>query len=291
MGIPLSSTNTSDRLVWAGTKNGKFTVKSAYTLALEELKLSEHAECSNGVARRKLWKTIWNLNIPQKIKLFAWKACRNIPASKENLAKRKITPDGVCELCGREESIGHILWLCDHAMEVWNSSKFAFPFEFSAKGTFLDVVECLQRCEHHRPGLLEQFTSVCWGIWKNWNDLRMGGKGKAGRTILRNAMLLVVDYHVANAPKTEHLLVPTGSVSWQPPSNGLYKVNIDGAVFSKRKHAGAGVVIRDGGGEVIGALSKRWGFPLGAIEAKAKAWEAGILFARDVACRDQRCGI
>ena len=63
LGIPLSSTNTSDRLVWAETKNGKFIVKSAYTLALEELKNLESAECLNGVARRKLWKTIWNLNI------------------------------------------------------------------------------------------------------------------------------------------------------------------------------------------------------------------------------------
>ena len=142
LGIPLSSTNTSDRLVWAETKNGKFIVKSAYTLALEELKNSESAECLNGVARRKLWKTIWNLNILQKIKHFAWKVSRNILASKENLAKRKITPDGVCELCGRDEdTTGHLLWLCEHAKEVWKCSKFAFPFEFSAKGKFLDIVE------------------------------------------------------------------------------------------------------------------------------------------------------
>ena len=58
LGISLSSTNTSDRLVWAEIKSGKFIVKSAYTLALEELKNSESAECSNGAARRKLWKTI-----------------------------------------------------------------------------------------------------------------------------------------------------------------------------------------------------------------------------------------
>ena len=63
-------------------------------------------------------------------------------------------------------------------------------------------------------------------------------------------------------------------------------MNIDGAVFSKRKQAGAGVVIRDGEGEVIAALSKWWKFPLGATEAVAKAWEAGILFARDVGIRD-----
>ena len=69
-------------------------------------------------------------------------------------------------------------------------------------------------------------------------------------------------------------------------SHGHYKVNIDGAVFSKRKQAGAGVIIRDGVGHVVAALSKRWNYPLGTIEAEAKVWEAGVLFARDMGIRD-----
>ena len=36
MSIPLSSIATNDRLIWAETRSGKFTVKSAYALALEE---------------------------------------------------------------------------------------------------------------------------------------------------------------------------------------------------------------------------------------------------------------
>ena len=113
----------------------------------------------------------------------------------------------------------------------------------------------------------------------------MGGKGKAGRTILKNAMNLVVDYQSANRAKTEHLRKTPVTVSWQPPSHGYYKVNIDGAVFSKRKQVGAGVVIRDREGEVIAALSKRWKYPLGALEAKAKVWEVGALFAWEVGIR------
>ena len=36
LGIPLSSSNTQDRMIWAENSSGKFTVKSAHTLALEE---------------------------------------------------------------------------------------------------------------------------------------------------------------------------------------------------------------------------------------------------------------
>ena len=144
----------------------------------------------------------------------------------------------------------------------------------------------LLRCEHLRPGLLELFIVICWGIWKNINDLQTGGKGKASRSILRNASQLVEEYRAANEPKTEHLPEPPASVSWSLPSHGHYKVNIDGAIFSKRKQAGAGVIIKDGVGHVMAALSKRWNYSLGTIEAKAKVWEVGVLFARDMGIRD-----
>lgn len=164
-------------------------------LAFEDQKKIAMVDCSNGTSRRKIWKTIWHLNIPHKIKHFAWKAGCNILATKMKLAKRKITPNGTCELCGHdEETIYHLLWFYDHAKEVWNASKFAVPFEISTRWNFLDVVENLQRCEHTRPGLMEHFITVCWGIWKNRNDLRTRGKGKAGRVILRNAMHLVEEF-------------------------------------------------------------------------------------------------
>ena len=46
------------------------------------------------------------------------------------------------------------------------------------------------------------------------------------------------------------------------------------------------MIIRDGEGQVVAALSKHWYYPLGVIKAKEKAWEAGVLFARDVGIQD-----
>ena len=95
LGIPLSSSNTNDRLVWAKNRNRKFTVKSAYALALEEKVHNSKVDCSDESAMRKIWKTIWQLRIPPKIKHFAWRAGRDILATKSNLAKRRITPNGM----------------------------------------------------------------------------------------------------------------------------------------------------------------------------------------------------
>ena len=112
------------------------------------------------------------------------------------------------------------------------------------------------------------------------------GKGKAGRTLLRSALHMVDEYHAANEVKARNRTKVTTIVAWLPPSHGHYKVNIDGAVFSNRKQAGASVIIRDDAGDVVAALSKKWKYPLGAIEAEAKALEAIVNFARDVGIRD-----
>ena len=162
LGIPLSSSNTQDRLIWAENRSGKFTVKSAYALVLEEKARVARANCSDETTRRKIWKSIWLLKIPQKIKHFAWNAVLGILATKSNLEKRKVTSNGICELCGdNEETVCHLLWSCDHAKEVWNNSKFALPFEISMQWNFLYVVANLQRCDHLRLGQMKQFITVC----------------------------------------------------------------------------------------------------------------------------------
>ena len=50
--------------------------------------------------------------------------------------------------------------------------------------------------------------------------------------------------------------------------------------------AGVGILIRDAEGQLIGACSRKLEVPLGDIEAKAKAVELGLMFARDLSIQD-----
>ena len=75
-------------------------------------------------------------------------------------------------------------------------------------------------------------------------------------------------------------------VSWLPPWENWFKINIDGAVFASQKAAGLGVIIRDDRGRVEATTSKKVWVPLGALEAEALVFEAGLLLARDIGIQD-----
>ncbi|XP_075665350.1 uncharacterized protein LOC142635016 [Castanea sativa] len=65
------------------------------------------------------------------------------------------------------------------------------------------------------------------------------------------------------------------SALWSPPPPMCYKINVDSAVFGAQKSVG--VVVRDDEGRVMGACCKQIRTPMGAVEAKAKAFERGTL--------------
>ncbi|XP_023914729.2 uncharacterized protein LOC112026278 [Quercus suber] len=75
-------------------------------------------------------------------------------------------------------------------------------------------------------------------------------------------------------------------VTWTPPRNGWFKINVDGAIFSKQKNVGIGVLIRDEWGRVEAAMSKKIKAPLGSMEVEAKALEVGLMLARDVGLQE-----
>ena len=76
------------------------------------------------------------------------------------------------------------------------------------------------------------------------------------------------------------------NVVWKPPPPGFFKVKVDGALFSKTKQAGVGVMVCDEEGAVIVAMSKKVDLPLGALATKAKALEIRVTFIEEVGLKD-----
>jgi hypothetical protein len=117
--LAISPQQRDDKLIWSGTKNGFFTVRSVYHME-KARSVKEKGECSKKAIYSEVWKKIWKLKVPGVKKNFLWKVGNNILPTKENLYKKKITQDPLCPICGLfSESVGHILWSCSSSVAVW----------------------------------------------------------------------------------------------------------------------------------------------------------------------------
>ena len=121
----------------------------------------------------------------------------------------------------------------------------------SSAGNFVDLIGNVF-AENREPAL---FATVVWALWTRRNNLRTGKNVDPLFHLLQRARERV---EVFSRPNT----VPVAPVGrqparWQPPGPGLYKVNVDGALFDADNTAGLGVVIRNEQGQVMVSLSER----------------------------------
>jgi hypothetical protein len=85
--IPISPITTKDKFIWLCTKNGIFSVRSAYHLKMENVSnlCSEGSTPANSFA----WRDCWNLKVSNVVKMFLWRALNNLLPTKVNLKKKK----------------------------------------------------------------------------------------------------------------------------------------------------------------------------------------------------------
>ena len=99
--IPLWPTPVPDKLTWPFNASSLYTVKSGYKfLASEKLNnwSPRHLDRNS-----ELWKLIWGLDVPNKVKNFVWRSGKDAIPVKANLKRRKILNEGTCDQCGQEE--------------------------------------------------------------------------------------------------------------------------------------------------------------------------------------------
>lgn len=119
--IPLCPNYVEDNLFWPYVTIGVYSVKSKYNfLAKEKSMLSLNS--SPQIDSRGIWKEPWSLSVPNKVKNFMWRTCKEAIPVKRNLVKKRILTEDICCHCIQAaEDVVHALWDCAKLSAIWES--------------------------------------------------------------------------------------------------------------------------------------------------------------------------
>ncbi|KAK9999247.1 hypothetical protein SO802_018850 [Lithocarpus litseifolius] len=126
-------------------------------------------ECFSCTPNSHLWRRIWHLQIPPKVRIFALRACLNALPTTLSLRRRGMNISGFCPLRDKDlESISHTLLHYSHAKHTWScwqccpTDLSAFPQDISDLAVKL--------IDKGSPQDLELFFMAAWSIWGNRNQ-------------------------------------------------------------------------------------------------------------------------
>ena len=263
----------ADTLTWPFTPTGDYIVKSGYTFLQQEYHSSQPGQLDPEYLK-PLWKLIWSLQVPSKVKNFIWRAAKNSLPTKTNLVKRKVIDDDLCEHCkDQKEDVIHALYHCSKLLDLWFSVKLWNHSCLKQATSFIDLIGCVF-AENRDPTL---FSMVAWAIWYRRNNIRIGKPAAPLNELLTQAQDRLREFKLYNSST----ITPAGRppTSWQAPDSNTYKVNFDGALFAVDNSAGLGVVIRNSEGQVMLSLSEKTTLPFIAIEVEAMAARRALKLA------------
>ena len=197
LALPLNNLNSQDKLIWKENRAQKFTVCSAYQVALRLLHPNQ-AEHSLGQAHGSTWRKIWKLNVPPKVRNFLWRACSGCLPTRENLHKKRVRVDEKCEVCCHHfETICHVLWECPFARNIWSLFRGTLQKCSNETEDFFLLFIMLQRKLDQRD--LERWAITTWSIWNARNRFYFEHVQAHPKAMFDSAMGLLEEYQRLNA--------------------------------------------------------------------------------------------
>ena len=199
--LPLSRLSSRDKLVWKENRSQSFSVETAYQVALC-MGQQQRVEHSGLMAERKIWRKLWSLNVPPKVRMFVWRARSNVLQTQDNLYCRKINIDPRCEFCCEHlESAAHLLWECPFAQNVWALCRGKLQkCSNDAQDIFMLFRWLMDKLSQQE---LEGWAVTVWAIWNAQNKYYFEHIQIQPKSILDGALGFLQEY--------QHLVVVQSS--------------------------------------------------------------------------------
>ena len=261
------STSDPDTYIWAPSKSGLFSVKSA------AMELATPSLSSNFDAIKGLWRGL----VPYRIEIFTWMVLIGRINSKDKLIMRGIIPssEANCVLCDQQhEDINHLFLHCSLSHLIWSWWLNLWGLQWVFPGSIRMAFEQWKAPSYgpfFRNVWCASFFIIVWSIWKERNArcfnqkslhpsqihelilLRLGwwisgwnfSFPYSSADIVRNPKCLMwFPSKVSAAPCSLEDRHP----SWIPPPTSKLKWNVDASLGELGTRVAIGGVLRDSNG-------------------------------------------
>ncbi|CAN1772638.1 Transcription factor MYC2 [Linum perenne] len=216
LSTPLPRRRRADELVWHFSRDGGYTVRSAYRLTMDR-----------SLAHSQLtlpgeWTRLWKVQVPPRNKHFIWRLSRDAVPTKENLHYRRIFVPRECGLCGlADETAGHLFIHCPIAQECWRVA-----------GVLQAVMSGLTNVDSFGGWLFEvvsrnteEVTQRVWvvlgAIWQERNNRIWNNKASTPDWVVQEAVGELRDWQAARV--RNHQAARNDQVrcnNWHAPTDG-----------------------------------------------------------------------
>lgn len=190
-----------DTYVWPLQQNGEYSVKSGYYSTF----LSTDQTTGAPIVKEKWKKLIWTRDTSPKLKYFLWKVGANALPTGENLRKRGMLLNNTCIRCGAPETIDHILFHCQFAIDVWTYSSWEHPIDTSLDTSLFEKLEESWSNTPLPPYGFKgnPFPWWCWFIWIARNQLIFENRAQSPKETALTALLALKEWEAAQPPRPQ----------------------------------------------------------------------------------------
>ncbi|XP_015959674.1 uncharacterized protein LOC107483570 [Arachis duranensis] len=293
---PISLINKKDHFVWKYRMDGQYTVRTGYHVAKEEKDLKEEGRfCKPSTSQdwREVWKVIWKLQVPQKVRMFLWKAVHRILPVNKNLHQKRITVAPTCSICQREEeTIEHALLLCPWTRAVWFGSNIQIvPTAYNVRSFGEWILDKIRRIKAEtgteQEKILSNLGCLSWCIWKARNQYIFQHTKINPQKVIIQSELLTSEYQRATQESSRANIPDTNRggvrkrITWRPPPKNRLKVNTDAAFHRGTSTAALAAVVRDWQGKVITGITATFK-TTSPLTAEAQAYREALILIKNI---------
>ncbi|KAF7808587.1 uncharacterized protein G2W53_035330 [Senna tora] len=283
LGIPLSSSNKEDGWYWTLTPSGFYSVKTGYR-TLRQVTQQSTMEADHFSQFTNVWQRIWKAKMPAKIKIFVWRACREVLPVRASLNRRGLDVVDDCPSgCSEEETVLHALIGCPELLTFWRRANIPLSDQYDASLPFVEWFDIA--CSLWDADTLVRFAICAYNVWHRRNEIWIGKNVPNTDRVLEISLSFLNELQKLLAPENPSRRSLDSEVRWERPCWPLYKVNVD-ASLNQGLFGGIGGIIRDSRGKVLAAMANRVPRADSVEILEAKAILVGLEFARDLRILD-----